>query len=54
MTNYELKLEEIRKILENPVYTQDSGLIQNLRDKLLKFSLNDLQNLQLVIGLRTS
>ena len=47
----EEKLELIRTILDNPVYVYESGLIQNLKKALLKLSLNDLQNLQLIISM---
>jgi hypothetical protein len=47
----EQKRMVIQAILNNHVYTQESGLIRHLRQVLLKMSLIDLQNLALIIAL---
>lgn len=46
------KVAIINKILDNPVYLPESGMRKNLVKSLTKLSLNDLQNLKLVIDLK--
>jgi hypothetical protein len=46
------KKAAIAKILDNPVYMPDSGLIKRLATALARSSVSDLHNLELVISLR--
>jgi hypothetical protein len=52
LTNKKLALVE--KILANETYLPESGLVRRLHRVLFKLALADLQNLELVVGLKVA